>query len=114
MIIDTHAHLDFPDYKDDIDEVIERAGEVGVEYMINVGTTVASSNKSIELAKQYEQIYASIGIHPNEASKFPVRNGPGWRRWQVETRSLLLERQGLITIVTEVSGKTRNVCSTSI
>ena len=68
-IIDTHAHLDFPDYKDDIDEVIGRAGEAGVEYMINVGTTVASSTKSIGLAKQYEQIYASIGIHPNEASK---------------------------------------------
>ncbi len=77
MIIDTHAHLDFPDYKDDIDEVIERAGEVGVEYMINVGTTVASSNKSIELAKQYEQIYASIGIHPNEASKV---SGEEWSR----------------------------------
>jgi len=76
-IIDTHAHLDFPDYKDDIDEVIERAGEVGVEYMINVGTTVASSNKSIELAKQYEQIYASIGIHPNEASKV---SGEEWSR----------------------------------
>ncbi|MBS1258662.1 MAG: D-aminoacyl-tRNA deacylase [Candidatus Scalindua arabica] len=77
MIIDTHAHLDFKDYRDDIDEVIERAGEVGVEYMINVGTTVASSIKSIELAKQYEQIYASIGIHPNEASKV---SGEVWSR----------------------------------
>ena len=77
MIIDTHAHLDFPDYKDDIDEVIERAGEVGVEYMINVGTTVASSIKSIELTKQYKQIYASIGIHPNEASKV---SGDEWSR----------------------------------
>jgi len=53
MIIDTHAHLDFPDFKDDIDEVIDRARGVGVEYLINVGTTVASSRKSIELAKKY-------------------------------------------------------------
>ncbi len=77
MIIDTHAHLDFPDYKDDVDEVIERARKVGVEYLINVGTTVASSTKSIELTKQYEQIYASIGIHPNEASKV---SGEEWSR----------------------------------
>ena len=68
MIIDTHAHLDFKDYKDDIDEVIKRAGEVGVEYIINVGTGIGSSRKSIELTKTYDQIYASVGIHPNDAS----------------------------------------------
>lgn len=68
MIIDTHAHLDFPDYKDDIDEVLERALEAGVEYIINVGVDVKSSINSIELAKRYDRFYASIGIHPNEAS----------------------------------------------
>ncbi len=72
MIIDTHAHLDFPDYKNDRDDVIKRAGEVGVEYLINVGTSVGSSIKSIELAKRYDQIYASVGIHPNEASNVPA------------------------------------------
>ena len=68
MIIDTHAHLDFPDFKDDIDDVIKRAGEVGVEYIINVGTSVDTSVKSIELTKKYANIYASVGIHPNAAS----------------------------------------------
>ena len=68
MIIDTHAHLDFPDFKDDIDDVIKRAGEVGVEYIINVGTSVGTSVKSLELAKKYNHIYASVGIHPNSAS----------------------------------------------
>ncbi len=68
MIIDTHAHLDFPDFKDDIDDVIERAGEAGVEYIINVGTSVGTSVKSLKLAKKYENIYASVGIHPNSAS----------------------------------------------
>ena len=72
MIIDTHAHLDFKDHKDDIDGVIERAGEAGVEYLINVGTSVGSSIKSIELAKKYDQIYASVGIHPNSASNVPA------------------------------------------
>ena len=68
MIIDTHAHLDFPDFKDDIDDVIKRAGEVGVKYIINVGTSVGTSVKSLELAKKYNHIYASVGIHPNSAS----------------------------------------------
>ena len=68
MIIDTHAHLDFPDFKDDLDDVIKRAGEVGVEYIINVGTSVDTSIKSLELAKKYDHIYASVGIHPNAAS----------------------------------------------
>ncbi|OHB47313.1 MAG: hypothetical protein A2106_00615 [Planctomycetes bacterium GWF2_40_8] len=95
MIIDTHAHLDFPDYKDDIDEVIERAREAGVEYLINVGTTVASSIKSIELSKQYKQIYASVGIHPNEASKV---TGEEWLRLEAlagESKVVAIGETGL-------------------
>ncbi|MCP4264333.1 MAG: YchF/TatD family DNA exonuclease [Candidatus Brocadiaceae bacterium] len=68
MIIDTHAHLDFPDFKNDIDDVIKRAGEVGVEYIINVGTSLNTSIESIELSRKYEQIFVSIGIHPNATS----------------------------------------------
>ncbi|MCP4253404.1 MAG: YchF/TatD family DNA exonuclease [Candidatus Scalindua sp.] len=72
MIIDTHAHLDFPDFKDDIDDVIKRAKEVGVEYIINVGTSVGTSVKSIELTEKHDHIYASVGIHPNAASNLPA------------------------------------------
>jgi TatD DNase family protein len=68
MIIDTHAHLDFPDFKDDIDDVIKRAGEAGIEYIINVGTSIGTSVKSIALTEKYDHIYASVGIHPNAAS----------------------------------------------
>lgn len=68
MIIDTHAHLDFPDYKADRDEVIKRAEEAGVKYIINVGTSLGTSIKSLELATKYDHIYASVGIHPNAAS----------------------------------------------
>jgi len=67
-IIDTHAHLNFPDYGEDFDDVLMRAQEAGVEYIINVGVDVESSKISIELANHHKQIYASVGIHPNEAS----------------------------------------------
>ena len=68
MIVDTHAHLDFPDFQNDVDEVIKRAEEIGVEYLINVGVNVESSIKSVELAKRYNWIYASVAIHPHDAS----------------------------------------------
>ncbi|MDR4509422.1 MAG: YchF/TatD family DNA exonuclease [Candidatus Brocadiaceae bacterium] len=69
MIIDTHAHLDFPDYKSDLDAVLCRAKESNVGYIINVGTSLATSKKSIALARKYDNIYASIGIHPHDALK---------------------------------------------
>ncbi len=83
MIIDTHAHLDFPDYKEDIDDVIKRAGDAGVEYIINVGTSLNTSIKSIELSKKYEKIYASIGIHPNATSTI---TGDDWSRLEALAR----------------------------
>jgi TatD DNase family protein len=69
MIIDTHAHLDFPEYKTDLDTVLSRAKEANVGCIINVGTNLTSSQKSIDLANRFKNIYASIGIHPHDASK---------------------------------------------
>ena len=65
-ITDTHAHLDLPEFEQDMLQVIERAGEAGVGKIICVGTTVQSSRKCIELAGRFPgRIYASVGIHPN-------------------------------------------------
>ncbi|HHT9110331.1 MAG TPA: TatD family hydrolase [Candidatus Brocadiaceae bacterium] len=74
MIIDTHAHLDFPDYKPDLDSVLSRAKEAHVGYIINVGTGLSSSRKCIALANQFQNIYASIGVHPHDASKVSEQN----------------------------------------
>ena len=69
MIVDTHAHLDFPDYKSDLETVLSRAREANVGYIINVGTNLAASEKSVNLASRYSNIYASVGIHPHDAAK---------------------------------------------
>ncbi|GJQ49098.1 putative deoxyribonuclease YcfH / radical SAM domain protein [Candidatus Kuenenia stuttgartiensis] len=69
MIIDTHAHLDFPEYKTDLDSVLSRAREAGVGSIINVGTSLSTSKKCIALAHRFENIYASVGIHPHSATK---------------------------------------------
>ena len=69
MLIDTHAHLDFPEFAEDLDHVLLRAKEASVERIITIGTTLQSSRKAIQLAECYSQIYASVGIHPNSASQ---------------------------------------------
>ena len=64
MLIDTHAHLNFPAFKDDTDEVIRRCLENGI-WMINVGTNYETSKKAIEIAQKYQKgVFATIGLHP--------------------------------------------------
>ncbi len=66
--VDTHAHIHFPDYDQDQKAVIDRLKESGFEFFVNVGTDYESSVKSLELAKQYDFIYAAAGIHPNDTA----------------------------------------------
>jgi TatD DNase family protein len=66
MLIDTHAHLEMREFKDDIEDVIARAREAGVEHIITIGTSVESSRDAVLLADKYDFIYAAIGIHPHE------------------------------------------------
>jgi len=67
MIIDTHCHLDFPEFDPDRDEVIDRAAKAGVGRIINVGSSVAGTRRAVELAKKYDIVYATLGVHPHEA-----------------------------------------------
>ena len=66
MLIDTHAHLEMREFSDDRDDVIQRAREAGVEYIVTIGTTVESSRDAVMLADKYDFIYAAVGIHPHE------------------------------------------------
>ena len=75
MFIDTHCHLDFPEYNQDRDEVIKRAQAEGVISMINIGSSLKGSYDSVALAKQYSCIYATVGLHPHEADSFNKKAG---------------------------------------
>ncbi len=66
-LMDTHAHLDHKKLMPDIDEVVARARQKGVKNIINVGITLDSCRKSIQLAEEYPEIWASVGIHPHDA-----------------------------------------------
>jgi TatD DNase family protein len=66
-IIDTHAHLDMPEFNRDREEVIDRAKDKGVSTIITIGIDLESCRKAIDLAEKHPGIWAGIGIHPQES-----------------------------------------------
>jgi TatD DNase family protein len=67
MLIDTHVHLNDKKFKDDLEDVINRARHTGVSKMIVVGYDHRTNERAIELAERYDFIYATVGFHPTEA-----------------------------------------------
>ena len=72
-MIDTHCHLDFPDYNDDRAAVLTAARDAGITKMVNIGCDLKSSQASIDLADQHSEIYAAIGFHPHDAKNYDDR-----------------------------------------
>ena len=68
---DTHAHLDYPDFKADFDQMLERARAAGITRIISIGTDLDSSRRAIALADRHEMIYAVAGWHPSHAHEAP-------------------------------------------
>ncbi len=66
-LVDSHAHLDDQRFADDLDAVLDRAAQAGIDTILTVGCDLASSQRSIDLAARYPQVYAAIGIHPHDA-----------------------------------------------
>jgi TatD DNase family protein len=71
MLIDTHAHLDYTDYDPDRAEVIARATDAGVTEIISIGTKIESSMRAVELAENFPNIWATVGIHPCDVDNAP-------------------------------------------
>ena len=65
MLVDSHCHLNFPDFKGQIDEVVERADKNGVKYMQTICTKMAEFPDILKIANDYENIWCSVGVHPN-------------------------------------------------
>ena len=67
QLIETHAHLDYPDFAPDFEDVLRRATDAGVTRIITIGTSVESSRRAVDLAEKYPNIFAVIGVHPTYA-----------------------------------------------
>ena len=69
MLIDSHAHLEMKEFDSDRPDVIERAGNAGVDAIVTVGTNLRLSRRALSIARQYKNIYATVGIHPHDVAK---------------------------------------------
>ena len=69
MLVETHAHLDYPDFANDFDDVLRRATEAGVTRIITIGTSIENSRRAVDLAGKYPNIFAVIGVHPTYAEE---------------------------------------------
>jgi len=74
MYIDTHAHLNFPEFKTEVPAVLGRAKEAGIERIINVGVDLDSSKQSLDLARKYPEVYATVGFHPHCAKDLDIES----------------------------------------
>ncbi|MGI6553937.1 MAG: TatD family hydrolase [Bacillota bacterium] len=94
-LFDTHAHLDFPEYSEDFEEVLSRCRENQVEYVVNVGIDVDTSRKSVSMARNNSGIYASVGVHPHEVEGFDERHLRALQLLAAEEKVVALGEIGL-------------------
>lgn len=73
MLIDSHAHLEMPEFRKDLEEVIRRATESGVDYLFTVGTERKDWKRALEIAYSHPMIYAILGVHPHNAKEIDDR-----------------------------------------
>src|SRR4051794_29434543 len=67
MLVDSHCHLDFPDFADDLDGIVGRAEKAGVGRMVTISTRVRKLPGLLAIAERFPNVYASVGTHPHHA-----------------------------------------------
>ncbi len=92
---DTHAHLDYPDYALDLDEVVARAQAAGISKIISIGTSLESSGRAIKLAEKFPNVFAAIGWHPTEAENAPADLRPALRALAKHPKVVAIGETGL-------------------
>jgi TatD DNase family protein len=95
VFFDTHAHLDYPDFAPDFEQVIARAQASGIAKIISIGTDLASSARAINLAEKHASIYAVVGWHPSHAHEAPDDIRPALRVLAKHSKVVALGETGL-------------------
>lgn len=74
MIFDTHVHYDDEQFDKDREELLKSLPENGIEYVVNVGASIESTKKTLELTQNYNFIYGAVGVHPSETGELNEDN----------------------------------------
>jgi len=97
MLIDSHAHIQGKEYADEVAAVISRAADVGVEKIIAVGGAgdMSSNTEAIALAAKFENLYATVGMHPHDAKEVGVEQLQGLSKLALSPKVVAIGETGL-------------------
>lgn len=71
MLVDSHCHLDYNDFEEDMDEIILRMKENGITAALNAGNCIDTLDEQLKLSEKYPFVYTAVGVHPHNADEFP-------------------------------------------
>ncbi len=97
-MFDTHCHLNFSRFSGRVQDVIDKAKEIGVTQIVVPGTDIKTSIKALELAKQYEHVYAAVGIHPHHAVEIGPSESEGQLKSVISNIEKLLQHEKVIAV----------------
>ncbi len=69
MLVDSHCHLDFPDFADDLDAIVARAASAGIGRIVTISTRVRRLGELLTIAERFPDVYCSVGTHPHHADE---------------------------------------------
>jgi TatD DNase family protein len=69
MLVDSHCHLDFPDFADDLDDIVARAAAAGIERIVTISTRVRRLGALLAITERFPNVYCSVGTHPHQVDE---------------------------------------------
>src|SRR6185369_3042153 len=95
IFYDTHAHLDFPEFENEVPEIVARAQAAAISKIITIGTTLAKSRRAIEFAERFPNVYAAIGWHPSHVTEAPQEIASDLRTLATHPKVVAIGEAGL-------------------
>ena len=95
MIFDTHAHYDDPAFDEDRESLIDSLLGAGIGHVVDIGASIDTTRKALELAHKYDFIYAAVGVHPSEVEELTEDNFELLREWSEDGRCVAIGEIGL-------------------
>lgn len=92
---DTHAHLDYPDFADELPAVVARAADAGIAKIVTIATDLDSSERALRIADRFPNVYAAVGWHPSDALTAPEDIRPALRELARHPKIVALGETGL-------------------
>ena len=94
-LIETHAHLDYPDFQGDLEEVVARAREAGVMRILTIGTGIESSRRAVALTERFPNVFAVVGVHPTNVEEEGTEFVPALRELALHPKVAAIGETGI-------------------